>query len=202
MPDVQQIFALIQLHSAVAGPVIFVVAFLGCLLGTNLIVPAGAIITGMGSLAGAGAVGWTFVAWGACGAALGMSASYAIGLRLGSRIETLPLLRTRPELILRARGLFERYGFAAILIGYFSGPLRAPIAGVAAMARMGRGRFEVANISSSIIWSTVAAAMGALPGTLIDLGDVWWPVGFVIGPAVMVAISAAIYVWRMQSVRR
>jgi membrane protein DedA with SNARE-associated domain len=78
-------------------------ASLGCLLGTNLIVPSGAIITGLGVFAGAGAVAWTFVIWAACGAALGMSASYTIGLRLGSRIETLSLLRTRPELILRAR---------------------------------------------------------------------------------------------------
>ena len=202
MMDVQHIFAFIQLHSAFAGPIVFAVAFLGCLLGTNLIVPAGAIITGMGVLSGAGAISWTFVIWAACGAALGMSASYAIGLRLGARIETLPLLRTRPELILRARRLFATYGFIAILIGYFSGPLRAPIAGVAALAGMPRGRFEVANISSSMIWTIVAAAVGALPGTLVDLDSPWWPVSLAVGPAVTVAISAAIYLWRMHPDRR
>lgn len=196
MADVQHIFAFIQVNSAVAGPIIFVVAFLGCLLGTNLIVPAGAVITGMGVLGGAGAVSLTFIIWAAGGAALGMSVSYTIGLRLGPRMEKLPLLRTRPELILRARELFGAYGFVAILIGYFSGPLRAPIAGVAAMAGMARPQFEFASILSAIIWALVAAAVGALPGTLVDLDNPWWPVGFLVGPAVTVAISAAIYVWR------
>jgi hypothetical protein len=39
------------------------------------------------------------------------------------------------------------------------------------MARMGLGRFEVASILSSIIWTTVATAVGALSDTLVDPGD-------------------------------
>jgi membrane protein DedA with SNARE-associated domain len=46
----------------------------------------------------------------------------------------------------RARSLFERFGFVAILIAYFSGPLRAPVAGAAAIAGMARWNFEMANI--------------------------------------------------------
>src|SRR3954466_1830780 len=156
MSIAQQITTLIHAHSSLAGPVSFAVAFFGCLLGTNVVVPAGAVVTAMGVLTGAGVISWTFAPWAACGAALGMSASYTLGLRFGAHVQDFPLLRSRPVIIQRARALFERYGFAAILIAYFSGPLRAPTACVAAISGMRRGRFEVANIACSVLWTVGA----------------------------------------------
>jgi membrane-associated protein len=201
MSLVQQITALIHAHSSFAGPLSFVVALLGCLVGTNLIVPAGAIMTAMGVLTGAGVISWSFGPWAACGAALGMSASYTLGLRFGPRIQNIPLLRTRPGIILRARTLFERYGFAAILIAYFSGPLRAPTASVAAISGMRRGKFEAANIVSSLIWTPFAVGIGAIPGTMIEPNGYWLPIGLVLVPAVTVGISAAIMFLRARPVR-
>src|SRR5436190_2066411 len=59
MSVVEQISALIRLHSSLAGPLSFAVTLVACLPGTNLVVPAGPVITAMGVLAGAGAISWT-----------------------------------------------------------------------------------------------------------------------------------------------
>ena len=201
MSAIQQITALIHANSSFAGPLCLIVAFLGCLLGTNLIVPAGAILTALGVLIGAGVLSWTIMPWAACGASVGMSASYTLGLRLGSRVRRIPLLRTRPEFIERARGLFERYGFASILIGYFSGPLRAPVASVAAIAGMRRGQFELANIVSALIWAVVAVGIGAIPGAMIEPNSIWLLIGPILVPVITIGISMAILFLRSASGR-
>jgi membrane-associated protein len=192
MSIVEQITAFIQANSSLAGPLSFFVTFFGCLLGTNLVVPAGAILTAMGVLTGAGVISWKFAVWAPCGAVLGMSASFAIGRGLGPRLLRISLLRTQPKLMVRARALFERFGFAAILIGYFSGPLRAPVAGVAAIAGMKRWNFELANIFSALVWTACAVGIGAAPGLMIDPNSGWLPVGLVLVPAATVGISVAI----------
>jgi membrane-associated protein len=201
MSAIQQITALIHANSSFAGPSCLVLAFLGCLLGTNLIVPAAAILTALGVLIGAGILSWTIVPWAACGASLGMSASYTLGLRLRSHVQRIPLLRTRPELIVRARGLFKRYGFVSILIGYFCGPLRAPVASVAAIAGMPRGQFEVANIGSSLVWAVVVVSIGAIPGTLIEPDSGWLLIGQLLAPVITIAIASAILFLRPASAR-
>ena len=201
MSAVQQITVLIHANSSFAGPLCLVVAFLGCLLGTNLIVPAGAILTALGVLIGAGVLSWTIVPWAACGASVGMSASYTLGLRLGSRVQQIPLLRTRPEFIEHARRLFAQFGFASILIAYFSGPLRAPVASVAAIAGMRRGQFELANIVSALIWAVVAVSIGAIPGTMIEPNSIWMLIGPILVPIITIGISMAILFLRSASKR-
>jgi membrane protein DedA with SNARE-associated domain len=192
MSVVQQITAFIHVNSSLAGPLSFFATFFGCLLGTNLIVPAGAIMSAMGVLTGAGVISWKFALWAPCGAALGMSASFAIGRRLGLRLQGIPLLRQQTALMVRARSLFERFGFVAILIAYFSGPLRAPVAGVAAIAGMARWNFELANIFSALVWTVCAVGIGAVPGAMIGPNSGWLPVGLVLVPTFTVGISAAI----------
>jgi membrane-associated protein len=202
MSMIQQITTFIHANSYLAGPLSFAVVFFGCLVGTNLVVPAGAIMAAMGVLTGAGVISWTFGPWAACGAVLGMSASYALGLRFGSRVQNIPLLRTRPGIMLRARKLFERYGFAAILIAYFSGPLRAPMASVAAISGMKREKFEAANIVSSFIWTICAVGVGVIPGAMIEPNSDWLPIGLVLVPALTLAVSAAIMFLRAPSSSR
>jgi membrane-associated protein len=184
--------AFINANSSLVGPLSFLVTFFGCLLGTNLVVPAGAILGAMGVLTGAGVISWKFALWAPCGAVLGMSASFTIGRYLGPRLQRIRLQQARPKLMARARSLFERFGFAAILIAYFSGPLRAPVAAVAAIAGMKRWSFELANLFSALIWTVCAIGIGAVPGRLIEPDTAWLPVGLVLVPAAMVVISVAI----------
>lgn len=195
----QYIALWIPANSALLGPFILLVTFLGSLLGTNLVVPAGAILTAFGVLIGAGVISWTAVLWGIFGACLGMSASYSIGLRLGPRVQEIPLLRAGPQLLERARLLFERYGFASILIGYFCGPLRAAVACVAAFAGMTRASFELANVTSSIVWAFAIIGIGVLPGTMIGANSVWLFLGPIFVPVITIGISVGI--WFLRSTR-
>ena len=100
------------------------------------------------------------------------------------------MLRSRPELIERARGLFERYGYVAILIGYYSGPLRSLVASASAIAGMPRGKFELANVMSAVAWSAGAVAIGAIPGTLIEPGSAWLVPGVILVPLVTIGLTA------------
>jgi membrane protein DedA with SNARE-associated domain len=198
---VREITVLIQAHAAFAGLLGFVVAFLGSFLGTNLFVPAGSLLTAMGVLMGAGVIPWTILIWAACGASLGMTACFALGQHFGARVQQLPVVRNRPEFMRRAEAIFEKHGFLSILIGYFSGPLRAPIACIAAIAGMGRFKFELANISSAFIWSAFSLGIGAAPGAIIERDSVWLLIAPVLVPAGMVGLSAMAYYLRPKTRR-
>jgi membrane protein DedA with SNARE-associated domain len=188
----EQVAVFVSANFALAGPFCALAALLGSLLGTNLIVPAGAVLTAMGVLVGAGVLPWTIVPWGACGAIAGMSVSYTLGVRLGSRSAVME----------RAEALFARYGFAAILIGYFSGPLRAPMACVAAIAGMRRARFELANIASAFIWAMAAVGVGAGPGALAGPNQLSLLVVAILVPALMIGVSAGILFLRKLAGKR
>jgi membrane-associated protein len=192
MSIVQQLTAFIHVNASLAGPLGMFAAFFGCLLGPNLVLPVGAILGAMGVLTGAGVISWKFALWVPCGAALGMSASFAIGRRFGPRLQRISLLRAQPKLMDHARSLFERFGFVAILIGYFSGPLRAPVAAVAAIAGMTRWNFELANIFSALVWTIWSVGVGVVPGLMIEPNSVWLLVGLVLVPAATLGISVSI----------
>jgi membrane protein DedA with SNARE-associated domain len=196
----EQVAVFVSANFALAGPFCALAALLGSLLGTNLIVPAGAVLTAMGVLVGAGVLPWTIVLWGACGAIAGMSVSYTLGVRLGSR--TSHLGRFQSAVMERAEALFARYGFAAILIGYFSGPLRAPMACVAAIAGMRRARFELANIASAFIWAMAAVGVGAGPGALAGPNQLSLLVVAILVPALMIGVSAGILFLRKLAGKR
>jgi membrane-associated protein len=196
MFSIQDIVENFQAIAPFIGPTIFFVAFLGSLLGTNLIVPAGAVLTATGVLVGAGVVTCTVVIWAWGGAVAGLSASYSLGLRVGPHVRQLPLIRKRPEFVEMAERLFAQYGFASILIGYFSGPLRAAVASAAAVAGMKRSSFELANVTSALIWAAVALGIGALPGKLIEPNSIWLIIGPILVPVVTIAISGIILALR------
>jgi membrane-associated protein len=196
MFDVQPILALIHSYSAFVGPLSFSIALLGSLLGINLIIPAGAFLSSIGVLVGAGIVPWTIIIWGALGAMAGSSASYSAGLRLGAGVPRIRIFRRWPGLMDRAQTLFIRYGFAAILIGYFSGPLRAPMASIAAIAGMRRIQFELANLVSAFVWAGFAVGIGAVPGILIDPSSPWLLIAPALVPLITIALSAAILLLR------
>ena len=127
--------------------------------------------------------------------------SYAVGARLGPRARRIRPLRIWPQAMERADLLFARFGFVSILIAYFSGPLRAPIASVAAIARMPRVPFELANIISALVWAAVAIAIGAVPGSIIDPESIWLIAAPVLVPIVTIALSLAILLAR-QAVKK
>jgi membrane-associated protein len=197
----EQVAVVVSANSALAGPLCFLAALLGSLLGTNLVVPGGAVLTAAGVLIGAGVLPWSIVLWGACGAIAGMSVSYTLGLRLEAR--TNHLGKYQAAVMDRAEALFARYGFAAILIGYFSGPLRAPVACVAAIAGMSRAKFMLANVASAIIWATTSVGVGVGPGAAAGSSGLSLIAAAILLPALMIGVSAGIlFLRRLTGTRR
>lgn len=196
MLDTRQILDLIHAYSDFIGPLSFLIALLGSLLVTNLFVPSGSFLTAMGVMVGAGIISWTIVLWAAVGAMAGCSTSYTAGLRFGSSVRGIRTLQKWPGLMDRAQALFLQYGLASVLIGYFSGPLRAPVASMAAIAGMRRAQFELANIISAFVWAAFAVGVGAAPGILIAPGSPWLLVAPFLAPVITIGISAGILLFR------
>ena len=150
-------------HGFWAGPAVGFLALGESLAFVGVLIPGTALLLGVGGLAGAGVVDPLWIAaWLFVGAIAGNWISYAIGRRIGPRAYRVwPLNRNR-RAVARARLFFRRYGFAAVFLSRFLGPLRATLPVVAGVMEMDPRRFHVANILSGLFW--VPAILG--PGYL------------------------------------
>lgn len=136
-------------------------AFCESLALVGLIIPATALMIAVGGLLGTGVLDPApILLWAMGGAILGDWISFAIGRRIGPSIyRRWPLNRHRP-MVARARLFFRRYGFVAIFVGRFLGPIRATIPLVAGVMDMDRRRFQLANVASSVVWVPTMLAPG------------------------------------------
>jgi len=151
------------MHQAWAPWIVFILAFGESLAFVSLILPATAILFGVGGLIGAAGIGF-WPLWGAAalGAMLGDWLSYWFGRRYGHAIARLWPLSRHPDLLPRGEVFFRKWGILGVFIGRFFGPLRSAVPLVAGICMMRRMSFQIANIASAIIWAT-----GVLtPGTL------------------------------------
>jgi len=150
-------------HQAWAAPVVFLLAFLESLAFLSLLVPATAILLGIGALVGAAGVGfWPLWIAGGLGGAVGYSLSYEFGRYFGEGVFRIWPFRNHPELLIRSKVFFEKYGVFAVFFGHFVGPIRAIIPVVAGIYRVKRLQFEGANILAAFIWITSVLAPGFL----------------------------------------
>jgi len=129
----------------------------------SLILPATAILFGVGGLIGAADLQfWPIWAAAALGAVLGDWVSYGFGRRFGHAIGRIWPLSKHPDLLPRGQAMFAKWGIAGVFIGRFFGPLRSAVPLVAGICAMRRWPFQIANVASAIVWAT-----GILtPGTL------------------------------------
>lgn len=163
------VVAFLRGHDNLIPLVIAAIAFGESLVLLGLVIPATALMLAIGGLVGTGLVSPLPVIGGAiAGAVLGDVVSYWLGRWLGPRVvHRRPLLRYR-EQVAQARLFFRRFGFASIFVGRFFGPVRATMPMVAGMMRMDQRRFQIANISSAIVWAPVMLAPGWLAGKGAD----------------------------------
>ena len=146
--------AFVTQHQAWSMPVVFVLAFGESFAFLSLIFPATALLIGIGGVVGAaGLDGAGLWAAAAAGAALGDWVSYWLGMRYGHAITEMWPLSRAPGLVTRAKAFFERWGFFAVFLGRFSGPLRASVPLVAGISRMPQLPFQIANITSAVVWA-------------------------------------------------
>lgn len=150
---VAAIVELTSTHRAWAGPIVGLLAFGESLAIVGLFIPAAALMFAVGGLVGTGAIDpIPVLLCGMLGAGLGDWISYAIGRRIGPSVyRRWPLNRHRPA-VARTRLFFRRYGFAAILLGRFLGPIRATVPIVAGVMNMEQRSFQLANAISAVVW--------------------------------------------------
>ncbi len=152
-------------HRAWAGPIVGIIAFGESLAIIGMFIPATPIMIAIGGLVGAGIIEPIPVIIGAIiGAVIGDIISYFLGWWLGRNIiHKWPLNKHRSG-VARARLLFRRYGFSAVFLGRFFGPIRCTVPMVAGMMSMDQTRFQTANILSALVWAPVMFLPGWLAG--------------------------------------
>jgi membrane protein DedA with SNARE-associated domain len=152
-------------HQAWAAPIAFALAFAESLAFLSFVVPAWAVLVGIGAMMQTGF--GTFVPVllaGALGAALGDWLSYWLGHVCKKGIARTWPFSTHPTLLSRGEAFIRKWGALAIFIGRFSGPLRASVPVVAGMLGMPLRTFQIANFSSALIWVAMLLLLGDVTG--------------------------------------
>ena len=189
---------LIETHRAWAGLIYGLMAFGESLVIVGVLVPATGVMMATGALVGAGTVPLVDV-WvgGAIGAALGDTVSYWVGRKLGPGVDRLWPFSRHPETLAAARNVFAHWGWAAIVVGRFIGPLRASVPTVAGITAMPHGMFQLANFGSAILWIPVLifpGSMGAIAWDLFARGDA--TTGALVTAVALLAIVVAFWLLR------
>jgi membrane protein DedA with SNARE-associated domain len=153
----------VRQHPNWAAAIVFVLAFGESLAFVSLILPFWAMLVGIGTIIGAAnpLIFWTIVSSAAVGAALGDWLSYWLGYHYHEKIQQMWPLKNHPKLIERGHQFFARWGVWAVVIGRFSGPLRASVPIVAGIIEMPWLRFQIANWGSAFLWAFVLLSPGS-----------------------------------------
>jgi membrane protein DedA with SNARE-associated domain len=198
-------------HPESAFAIAFIVSFGESFAGLSFLVPGTTILIALGALLRAiDSQLWDFFpVWlaAAVGAILGDWISYWIGHRFKEHVlSTWPISRYRTQMN-AALGFFGRWGVWAIFIGRFLGPFRATVPLVAGISQMRFWPFQIANVSSALIWSASLLFLGAAGWAAIK--SVWhslggWPTLAI--AAVAIALGYAFRdrigsLWRSQSTK-
>ncbi|MFV9473353.1 DedA family protein [Advenella sp. RU8] len=158
-----QIITFIQDNQVWAGPIIALLAFGESMLIIGLAIPATAILLAAGTLIGSGVLSpWPIILWGIIGAILGDALSYWIGRWFGMDITRKWPLNQHRKMIARTRLFFYKYGVLSVFLGRFMGPIRSTIPAVAGIMNMSHIRFQIANVTSAIIWMPIMLMPGYL----------------------------------------
>jgi membrane protein DedA with SNARE-associated domain len=184
-------------HKDWAGPILGGIAFGESLVLVGLFFPATLIMVfaglaiQQGRLDAASVIGWSIA-----GAVLGDLVTYWIGRWIGPKVvHHWPLNRDKTA-VARARLFFRKYGFLSIFIGRFLGPVRPTIPLVAGIMRMRHLTFQIANVTSAIVWVPFMLFWGYIfskaVGDLSALTAGHWIALVVFIAAIMVGLTVAI----------
>jgi membrane protein DedA with SNARE-associated domain len=146
----------------------FVVAFLAfgeSLAVVSLFFPATVLLFAIGALVGGIELSfWPIWLGAAVGATLGDWVSYEFGRFFEDKAHNVwPLNRYR-DLVAKGETFTRKYGVWAIFLGRFFGPVRAFVPLAAGIFEMPRTPFQVANITSALLWAYVLLTSGDIVG--------------------------------------
>ncbi len=166
---IDQSLQFIEQHQAWAGLVVFLMALGESLFMIGILLPATFLLFVIGGLVGNGTLPWLpIVTWGFVGAVIGDALSYWLGCWVGPKVLRWHYLKSHRKHVARARLFFYRYGFLAVLIGRFLGPVRSVIPTVAGAMGMPQARFQLANVLSAAAWMPALLAPGYLAAISVD----------------------------------
>jgi membrane protein DedA with SNARE-associated domain len=183
-------------HKDLAGPILGIMAFGESLVLVGLFFPATFIMVFAGLAIQQGQLdGGTVIGWSIAGAVVGDAVTYWIGRWIGpSIVHQWPLNREKAA-VARAKLFFRRYGFLAIFIGRFLGPVRPTIPLVGGIMRMGHIPFQAANVASAVMWVPFMLFWGyifsKLAGDLSTLTTAHWVALAALMLAMMVGAGVA-----------
>ena len=165
------LLAFARAHPESAFAIAFVVSFGESFAGLSFLVPGTTILIALGALLRAiDADYWSFFpVWlaAALGAILGDWISYWIGHRFKEHVlSSWPISRYRAQMD-TALDFFGRWGVWGIFLGRFLGPFRATVPLVAGISQMRFWPFQIANVSSALIWAAALLLLGAAGWTAI-----------------------------------
>ena len=155
--------ALIRHHQAWTPAVVFVLAFGESLALVSLLLPATVVLLAVGGLIGVAELPfWPIWTAAAAGAVLGDALSYWLAYHFQEAIGRVWPLSRHPDLLPRGHAFFQRWGVGSVFLGRFFGPLRAIVPLVAGICRMPQIPFQLANVTSALVWATLMLAPGRL----------------------------------------
>jgi membrane protein DedA with SNARE-associated domain len=165
-----------------AFAIAFIVSFGESFAGLSFLVPGTTILIGLGAILRATDVTvWGFLPiWlaAAVGAILGDWISYWVGHRYKEHVLSVwPISHYRAQMD-KALAFFGRWGVWGIFIGRFMGPFRATVPLVAGISQMAFWPFQIANVTSAILWSASLLLLGAVGWDAIKATWFWlggWP---------------------------
>jgi len=166
-------------HQAWAAPMVFALAFAESPAFLSFVVPAWAVLVGIGAMMRSGGIAFIPVLLaGALGAALGDWLSYWLGRVCKQRIAGMWPFSAHPTLLARGEAFIKKWGALAIVIGRFSGPLRASVPIAAGMLGMPLRAFQVANFTSALVWVAMLLVLGDFTGIIwrwlrVVVGRLW-----------------------------
>ena len=145
----------IRAHETWAAPVVFVLALGESLVFVSLLLPATAVLFGIGGMIGASGIGfWPIWLAATLGAVLGDWISYWFGYHYKREIAGIWPMSRNPDLLRRGEAFFRKWGTAGIFLGRFFGPLRSAVPLAAGICAMPPVPFQIANVASAVVWST------------------------------------------------
>jgi membrane protein DedA with SNARE-associated domain len=163
------ILAFVRVNQAWLAPAVFLMAFCESLAFVSLLVPATAILGGLGLLIGAGDLPfWTPFLSAVAGAFLGDWISYEIGRRFKDDVKRMWPFSRQPQLFERGEEMFRKYGAPGYFGGRFIGPLRAVFPLICGIAAMRPAVFQATNAASAVAWAAVYLGAGVGLGRILS----------------------------------
>src|ERR1700761_3189224 len=169
------LLAFSKAHPESGFAIAFASAFAESFVGISFLVPGTTILIGLGVVIQATGINPVPIWLGAAiGAVLGDWISYWIGHRYKEHALAVWPISRYPAQMDKALTFFRKWGTWGIFLGRFLGPFRATVPIVAGISQMKFWPFQIANVTSAIVWSAALLIMGAAGTLLLNWLSQFW----------------------------